>query len=254
MGGHRHSMDKRSSVAASDTTYHSFNDVELFEPASPPRKTNASPRETISVVKPEQAPDSRPPTAYKMKRQDSGYESNTATPRTSLSSSRVSASRRTSNASIRNRTSTRPAAVHRSTRGSAHYPQNYSNSHSSLYLSRPSTQSQPHSDSYFHFPPLDPHPPKEEPDPPTPPIPQTTHYWTSDQTRRLEYAAIDAAQRGFTGWVRRNLVPDCLVPKDNRVVGFDDDTGSVRRYRLELEEDEPEKQKQTRRKTWHFWA
>ncbi|CAK7212276.1 hypothetical protein SBRCBS47491_001408 [Sporothrix bragantina] len=68
--------------------------------------------------------------------------------------------------------------------------------------------------------------------------PQTTHYWTSDQTRRLEYAAIDAASRGFKGWVMRHVVPDCFVPKAKRRVTFDDDTGSVRRYRIELETEE----------------
>ncbi|PSR84044.1 hypothetical protein BD289DRAFT_334920, partial [Coniella lustricola] len=65
--------------------------------------------------------------------------------------------------------------------------------------------------------------------------PQTTHYWTSDRTRRLEYAAIDAASRGVRGWIMRNVVPDCFVPKDARRVCFDDDSGSVRRYRLDLE-------------------
>ncbi|CAK7263737.1 hypothetical protein SEPCBS119000_000635 [Sporothrix epigloea] len=69
--------------------------------------------------------------------------------------------------------------------------------------------------------------------------PPTTHYWTSDQTRRLEYEAIDAASRGFKGWVMRHMVPDCFVPKAKRRVTFDDDTGSVRRYRIELETDEP---------------
>ncbi|KAK2052783.1 hypothetical protein LY76DRAFT_650309 [Colletotrichum caudatum] len=66
--------------------------------------------------------------------------------------------------------------------------------------------------------------------------PQATHYWTSDRTRRLEYAAIDAASRGVKGWVRRHLVPDCFVPREKHVA-FDDDTGSVRRYRLELDEE-----------------
>jgi hypothetical protein len=70
--------------------------------------------------------------------------------------------------------------------------------------------------------------------------PQTTHYWTSDRTRRLEYAAIDAASRGVRGWVMRNCVPECFVPKERRRVCFDDDSGSVRRYRLDLEIECPE--------------
>lgn len=64
----------------------------------------------------------------------------------------------------------------------------------------------------------------------------TTHYWTSDHTRRLEYEAIDAARRGVRGWFRRYLVPGCLAPKDGGHLDFDDDSGSVRRYRLDLEE------------------
>lgn len=81
--------------------------------------------------------------------------------------------------------------------------------------------------------------------------PQTTHYWTSDRTCRLEYAAIDAAGRGVRGWVRR-LVPGCFGP---RPVGFD--TGSVRRYRLELqddpEEEPPGSGQEKRRRPWQFW-
>jgi hypothetical protein len=75
-------------------------------------------------------------------------------------------------------------------------------------------------------------------DPSYPPPPQTTHYWTSDHTRKLEYAAIDNASKGVKGWVLKHVVPDCFVPKENRRLDFEDDTGSVRRYRLELECDE----------------
>ncbi|OAA65758.1 hypothetical protein SPI_02545 [Niveomyces insectorum RCEF 264] len=96
--------------------------------------------------------------------------------------------------------------------------------------------------AYFHFPPPDPH--DEDADDNHADAashyvpPQTTHYWTSDRTRRLEYAAIDAASRGFKGWMLRHVVPECFVPKEKRRMGFDDDTGSVRRYRLELDSEE----------------
>ncbi|RCI15941.1 hypothetical protein L249_2528 [Ophiocordyceps polyrhachis-furcata BCC 54312] len=66
----------------------------------------------------------------------------------------------------------------------------------------------------------------------TPLPPQTTHYWTSDRTRRLEYAAIDSAPRGLRGWLRRRLG---FRP---RHISFDDDSGSVRRYRLHLSDDD----------------
>jgi hypothetical protein len=82
--------------------------------------------------------------------------------------------------------------------------------------------------------------------------PQTTHYWTSDKTRRLEYAAIDAASRGVRGWVMRHVVPDCFVPKSKRRVGFEDDRGSVVRYRLELEEDSHTEKHDGKRRTWWF--
>ncbi|SPQ26695.1 25cc3bb5-bda4-44b0-bb4e-e26866a127dd [Thermothielavioides terrestris] len=62
---------------------------------------------------------------------------------------------------------------------------------------------------------------------PPPLPPQTTHYWTSDRTRRLEYAAIDAASKGVRGWIVRHVVPDCFVPRSRRRLGFDDDRGSV---------------------------
>lgn len=68
--------------------------------------------------------------------------------------------------------------------------------------------------------------------------PQTQHYWTSDNTRRMEYAAIDAASHGFKGWCLRHIVPDCIIPHEQRRLGFDDDGGSVRRYRIQLEDEE----------------
>lgn len=34
----------------------------------------------------------------------------------------------------------------------------------------------------------------------------------------------------------RNVVPECFVPNEKRRIGFEDDGGSVRRYRLELQE------------------
>lgn len=87
----------------------------------------------------------------------------------------------------------------------------------------------------------------------TPP-PQTIHYWTSDDTRRLEYAAIDATSRGFSGWIRRHLMPACVCPKH---IAFDEEGGSVRRYRLHLEDEPREKTVDSvvrmGRKRWHVW-
>ena len=84
-----------------------------------------------------------------------------------------------------------------------------------------------------------------------------THYWTSNRTRRIEYAAIDAASRGFRGFVSK-LVPDCFLgPESSYRRGGQfwcdkaggkgrgrrrgsEDGGSVRRYRLDLDGGEEE--------------
>ena len=111
-------------------------------------------------------------------------------------------------------------------------------------------------DDLSAFPYGDPADPAHDQQPGSPTSPQTTYYWTSDRTRRLEYAAIDAASRGVKGWMMRHM-PDCFVPKEQRRVGFDDDTGSVRRYRLDLETEESAEMGELaaakRRKAW-FWS
>lgn len=196
------------------------------------------------------------PSAVKMQRQDSGYESHqSGSARNSLSQSRP---RRMSNGSsaavalTSTRTRTRP-----STRRSAKsYPQSSVQSVYSRSSGSGSGSTQQPA-SYFQFPTPDlveltETTTRGEPSVHLPP--PTTHYWTSDSTRRLEYAAIDAASRGVKGWIRRHLVPDCFTP---RHVAFDDDSGSVRRYRLELEEDDDEKvcpRDGERRKAWHLFS
>ncbi|KAM5382520.1 hypothetical protein ACJZ2D_002524 [Fusarium nematophilum] len=228
-----------------------------------------------------------------MQRSDSGYESNTPPRRASTSNSRPSVARRSSNSSskdgsggsgsgggvrarFRNRPSLRRAAK-------TNPVQTARTSNQSLHLVRSSTapqhqqqqqqqHPQPKPAAFFHFPSPDPAqladpPPSAARDAaPTPvpsPPPQTTHYWTSDRTRRLEYAAIDAATRGVKGWVMKHLVPDCFLSRENKHLSFDDDSGSVRRYRLELEDDHVEKGAAgggagggwtlRRRKGWRFW-
>ena len=325
-------MDHRHSLATSDTTYHSFNDIELFEPASPPRrkkstssKASASSSSASSSRRKQESSssatttttvhrhrrsarsadeDDRPPTAYQMKRQDSGYESYTSTPRASMSQSRPMPPRRTSTSNVQGHFSSSSTASKSRTRPSTrrsmkpynhHQPQQVvANSHASLYVVRsPAAQQSPPAStatamesvsSYFQFPSPDPldiqhpdaagssrqlqhaatDPVHDEQQELHPLPPQTTHYWTSDRTRRLEYAAIDAASRGVKGWIRRNLLPDCFVSQHDQHVAFDDDTGSVRRYRLELEDDilpspavsaaDGEKMSlPRRRKPWQVW-
>ncbi|KAI0392167.1 hypothetical protein F5Y17DRAFT_377305 [Xylariaceae sp. FL0594] len=253
------------SIAASDTTYHSFYDVELFEPASPgttqPTAAAAvrAPSPLAAVQDTEEGPDPR-----QMGRKDSGYESASAatfttsrmgTPTTPKDVASTTATKpRSGKAAMRaqqSRPQKRRPALHRAVK-STPVPRGQS-----MNLVSISPYREPLS-TYFHFPApevimstaageaeaiVDQQ--QEEQQAPLqelyhhhPPPPQTTHYWMSDQTRRLEYAAIDAATSGVKGWVMRHVVPDCFVPKCHRRLGFDDDSGSVRRYRLNLNIDE----------------
>lgn len=271
-------MEERSSSRASGTTYHSFNDVELFEPASPPRPPVTYDSHSLQQLEhlqyelqrqQREATARRPPTSANMKRQDSGYESNTPPRQSSISNQQYPApTRRSSNSSsnggggggggVRSRFNNRPSLR----RAAKTHPVPLARgSNQSLHLVRSTTATQ--SPAYFHFPTPDPVPLADttpdrrvQPTPVPSPPPQTTHYWTSDRTRRLEYAAIDAATRGVKGWVMRHLVPDCFVSRENRHVSFEDDSGSVRRYRLELEDEQVEKpccKDGRRRKGWRFW-
>ncbi|CAH0056335.1 unnamed protein product [Clonostachys solani] len=240
-----------ASMAASvDTTYHSFYDVEMSNTPPPPQKQktaepiarNASTRSNATARR--QSHD-RPTTAVQIKRQDSGYgSSSVSSPRPSTSYSRPAAPRRSSTTNAHTssssskassglsvlRSRTRPS-TRRSSNKSYHL-HNTNNTSSSLSAGAPSSATGTHARAL--------HPP------------QAQHYWTSDRTRRLEYAAIDAASRGVKGWIKRNLVPDCFVAED-RHVAFDDDSGSVRRYRLELEEEPQDEKAKTCRSAWHFW-
>lgn len=264
----------KASIAASDTTYHSFHDLdmELREPESPPQPGNRAALDAGGVSDPSSSASSMPSSAD-MRRQDSGYES--LPPRTSHSHSRR---RRTSTASAGSRSNANAAgskpsrsrpSVRRSAKSASQAHQLPRGSGQSLYLTRSHNYHNHHRQNlpqpppaFFQFPSPDPSDvalatrrPSDVNDhghdhhyddldlvaPPTPGMPpQTTHYWTSDRTRRLEYAAIDAASRGVKGWFMRHLVPDCFVARESRLVGFDDDGGSVRRYRLDLDEDAEE--------------
>ncbi|KAI0105275.1 hypothetical protein GGR51DRAFT_197318 [Nemania sp. FL0031] len=211
------------SVAASDTTYHSFYEVELFEPASPVTTLRHPPKKEEQI-------GPKPIT-----RHDSGYESMHS------GSSHGHSSRILHRNTSQPRQQKRPTIQRAIQSTPASYPGRPGGHPLHMTMSQQQQQHQPN--SYYYFP-----SPEaitghgevaEEPDPAYhPPPPQTTHYWMSDNTRRLEYAAIDAASRGIKGFIMKHVVPDCFVPKDNRRLTFDDDTGSVRRYRLELECDD----------------
>ncbi|TPX15416.1 uncharacterized protein E0L32_004396 [Thyridium curvatum] len=258
------------SSAVSDVTYHS-----LEPPSDLSRPTSSAytfaPQETSE---PGPSLSEKAPMSARIDRRDSGYES--------VSSARPANRRRTSTMSTTtSRTkSSRPSPRRAHKSGPVAYaPRTTASMYSPPAVPQPNT--------YYHFPSPDPpfheddsvsgyrsepsryrdyhelaSPPRAEvPSYPVPP--QTTHYWTSDRTRRLEYAAIDAATRGVKGWVMRHMVPECFVPRERRRVPFDDDTGSVRRYRLDLDDGEgsagPDEKKdgdvygaKSRKKAWFF--
>lgn len=249
-----------SNVSA--TTYHSFQDIELYEPGQ-----SGTPYQDSSILPlGDDGLNPAPKTGGegqreepRLRRHDSGYESIPSRSRSSTSrppkehppkEHRISTcSMPAAQAKSRSRPSVRRAARSNPTSRAGQ-------STASVYVVHP----QPRTDTYYHFPALDgvsgSHGDEDGDvaEPSYPPPPQTTHYWTSDHTRRLEYAAIDAASQGVKGWFLKHVVPDCFVPKENRRVGFDDDSGSVRRYRLELECEEADEKNARRGKKmgWLF--
>ena len=269
----------RASQAPSDTTFHSFHDAEDQAAAG----SSVPVRNRLAMSMPAPATESDRPGSQKMRRQDSGYAS--ITPRPSYSSPRHAASVTGSTHRPRSR---RPS-IRRSTK-SGPVAQIPKPTHPHLFAPRPPSQSRhtaPQLPTFFHFPKFAPAEPEAEemqlmvdsrlahdlyssrayssvaqhPDPAAlgseAPIyslpPQTTHYWTSDRTRRLEYAAIDAASKGVRGWMMRHMVPDCFVPKDRRRIRFEDDRGSVVRHRIDLEvEEKDDTDKCKRRRSWLF--
>ncbi|KAK8236975.1 hypothetical protein HDK77DRAFT_304811 [Phyllosticta capitalensis] len=90
---------------------------------------------------------------------------------------------------------------------------------------------------------------EDQHEPSTPAIPATTMHWTSPSTRRREYAEIDRSTRGLRGLVRR-LTPKCFTTRhlqpfydEKKAARGDDDAASVRRYRIDLPDEEEEHEK-----------
>lgn len=69
-------------------------------------------------------------------------------------------------------------------------------------------------------------------------VPDTVHHWISPSTRRREYERIDKQNSGIRGIVRR-IAPRCVSGPTTKFYEKDTaDTCSVRRYRMDLDEDE----------------
>ncbi|KAJ5170747.1 uncharacterized protein N7500_003530 [Penicillium coprophilum] len=72
-------------------------------------------------------------------------------------------------------------------------------------------------------------------------VPATVMEWTSPDTRRREYEKIDRASSGVRGLWRR-VAPRCFQTRDSRTPFFEEGKsereGSVRRFRMDLPEDE----------------
>ncbi|KAK4861347.1 hypothetical protein LT330_004263 [Penicillium expansum] len=72
-------------------------------------------------------------------------------------------------------------------------------------------------------------------------VPATVMEWTSPDTRRREYEKIDRASSGVRGLWRR-VAPRCFQSRDSRTPFFEEGKtereGSVRRFRMDIPEDE----------------
>jgi len=200
---------------------------------------------SVELQETEAGADKKSFEATKMERSDSGYADGNE--RRSTSSGRRSTSRRQTPSTTSTLSSTRPKPRRASKSSPSTYrsssstrPTQYSHVRSSSSRQTPSPSSNP-SYQYVHFPSLADSSSSDIQATPSQPPPATVHYWTSEETRRLEYAAIDAASRGIRGFLTR-LVPDCILPASHRRTKFhddgaDSDAGSVRRYRLSFPEE-----------------
>ncbi|TAQ87800.1 hypothetical protein B7494_g3893 [Chlorociboria aeruginascens] len=255
-----------SSIHSEANTFHSAHAWTPFTPHTgfeskytPLSSLTSTPR---TILRPEDTSSSKPDDSVKMDRQDSGFADDKPTSPISRRTSIYSDSASTTTSSTRRpksskrKSHTRPS----SKRASRSTPYSTRSSVSSIRPPLSSRHTAPNTSKiviskqqypieYFHFPsfPLAPSEPTAETkvEPLPPPPPPTVHYWTSDSTRRLEYAAIDAASKGFRGFLMK-VIPECFLGGGRRV-GFhseerakkgDWDAGSVRRYRLELEDGE----------------
>jgi hypothetical protein len=237
-----------SSIASDTATFHSAqghsSQMELRPISSPTSRTVTRP---VSPSKPVASPKLE---SLKINRQDSGYEDSTRSPVSSRRTSSSSNRRRSLSKPKRRTTASSNGSARPSTkRAGRSAPSAIRNSTSSgrrpsLHMRHTSPYQQTvHAPAYqfFQFPTLsDPQPENDAAVPDAPP-PATVQYWTSDSTRRLEYAAIDAASRGMRGFFMK-LMPDCILPTSSRRTRFhetdaDSDLGSVRRYRLALPEE-----------------
>ncbi|KAH7323483.1 hypothetical protein BKA65DRAFT_555165 [Rhexocercosporidium sp. MPI-PUGE-AT-0058] len=203
-------------------------------PQSPTSASNSRRTSTSSSVKRLSSPSSNP-TATRPKRRTTGSSSSSTTVRPSTkraSRSSTTAQLRTSNPGSRPNLSSRHTTPY--TNQQTQQPYQFFQFPSLTDTSPPATTSSNINSTTAtpsNQPTTIPHPP-----------PPTIQYWTSDSTRRLEYAAIDAASKGVRGFFIK-LIPDCILPPSTRRTKFhcDDDAesdrGSVRRYRLVLPEE-----------------
>ncbi|CAG8975091.1 hypothetical protein HYALB_00008930 [Hymenoscyphus albidus] len=263
-----HNRSYSSITSSSDAgTFHSAlahpSHMEMRPMSQKNHKTTRTVKRPTSPLIPIPAPSPKLE-AVKMNRQDSGFSTGSNnSPRNSTSSRRPSPSKREKEGREEKEGSKRRSTSYTSSRPSTTKKTSKSSSTPAAPRTSTSSNRRPNLQSrhttqcttqqtyqYFHFPSLsDPEPsdpnnqiqlssPSAREDKHIPAPPATIQYWTSDNTRRLEYAAIDAASRGVRGFFTK-LVPDCILPQSSRRTRFSDgddgdDVGSVRRYRLQL--------------------
>ncbi|KAF2687871.1 hypothetical protein K458DRAFT_171560 [Lentithecium fluviatile CBS 122367] len=77
-------------------------------------------------------------------------------------------------------------------------------------------------------------------------VPDTTMHWMSPSTRKQQYEKIDRANSGLRGFFRK-IVPKCVSgePSDTFYENDKSDAGSIRRYRMDVSDEDEVDEKST---------